>query len=227
MKATPPSPCWSAPASGWCDNQQPFDVALAVTRAGNLFTTHTAVEAGFDRFAPDLMKKYFSYYAENRLGISINDLMALGRRDPNDIREPFNMAYLAMRGSGAVNGVSRLHGEVSRRLFQPLFPRWPQPEVPVGHVTNGVHTPTWESPEAHALWTAGLRRGPLAGQMETVERVLPPDERRSGCGSTARIRSRRLDRVRAQAPGRGSAPHRARHPQEIVGSASTSSIRIS
>ena len=63
------------------------------------------------------------------------------------------MAYLAIRGSGAVNGVSRLHGEVSRSLFQRLFPRWPAREVPVGHVTNGVHVPSWDSPEADALWT--------------------------------------------------------------------------
>ena len=63
------------------------------------------------------------------------------------------MAYLAIRGSGAVNGVSRLHGEVSRGIFQDLFPRWPQAEVPVGHVTNGVHTPTWDSVAADQLWT--------------------------------------------------------------------------
>ena len=63
------------------------------------------------------------------------------------------MAYLAIRGSGAVNGVSRLHGEVSRHLFEPLFPRWPADEVPVGHVTNGVHMPTWDSAAADELWT--------------------------------------------------------------------------
>jgi starch phosphorylase len=62
------------------------------------------------------------------------------------------MAYLAIRGSGAINGVSKLHGQVSRRLFQPLFPRWPEAEVPVTHVTNGVHTPSWDSAEADRLW---------------------------------------------------------------------------
>ena len=79
-------------------------------------------------------------------------LLALGRRNPDDASEPFNMAYLATRGSGAVNGVSRLHGQVSRRIFQVLFPRWPEREVPVSHVTNGVHVPTWESPDADKLW---------------------------------------------------------------------------
>ncbi|MHB1099573.1 MAG: alpha-glucan family phosphorylase, partial [Burkholderiales bacterium] len=95
-----------------------FEVALAATRAGNLFTTHTAVDAGFDRFSPMLIEQYLSEYAEQQLGISCRDLLALGRRNPDDPSEPFNMAYLAIRGSGAVNGVSRLHGKVSRHLFE-------------------------------------------------------------------------------------------------------------
>ena len=83
----------------------------------------------------------------------LHDLLALGRANPNEPSEPFNRACLAIRGSGAVNGVSRLHGKVSRQLFEPLFPRWPVDEVPVGHVTNGVHMPTWDSPAADKLWT--------------------------------------------------------------------------
>ena len=129
-----------------------FDVALAVTRAGNLFTTHTPVEAGFDRFAPSLIERYLREYAEEKLSISVDDLLAMGRRDRQDPSEPFNMAYLAIHGSGAINGVSKLHGQVSRRLFQPLFPRWPEADVPVTHVTNGVHVPTWDSVEADRLW---------------------------------------------------------------------------
>jgi glycogen phosphorylase len=135
------------------ETAQPFEVALAATRAGNLFTTHTAVAAGFDRFAPSLIEKYLGRYAKEKLGIPVGDLFALGRRDPNDSSESFNMAYLAIRGSGAVNGVSRLHGQVSRRIFEPLFPRWPEDEVPVGYITNGVHMPTWDSPSADELWT--------------------------------------------------------------------------
>ena len=79
------------------------------------------------------------------------------------------MAYLAIRGSAAVNGVSRLHGAVSRRLFQPLFPRWPEIEVPVGHVTNGVHTPTWDSAEADALWTRTCGAERWRGTLDTIE----------------------------------------------------------
>jgi len=133
------------------ENGVSFDVALAATRSGNLFTTHTAVDAGFDRFAPDLVAHYLRPIA-GELGISLEKLLAMGRQNANNASEPFNMAYLAVRGSGAVNGVSRLHGEVSRRLFSPLFPRWPREETPVGYVTNGVHPGTWESPETAALW---------------------------------------------------------------------------
>jgi len=131
----------------------PFKAALAATRAGNLFTTHTAVSAGFDRFSPFLIEQYLGNYAKDRLGISLHDLLALGRLNPNDSSEPFNMAYLAIRGSGAVNGVSALHEQVSKGIFSSLFPRWPLSEIPVGHVTNGVHMPSWDSAMADDLWT--------------------------------------------------------------------------
>jgi len=130
-----------------------FEVALAATRAGNLFTTHTPVEAGFDRFAPQLMNTFFRHYASDILHIPVDSLFALGRHNPEDNSEPFNMALLAMRGSGAVNGVSRLHGQVSRRIFHNAFPRWPEAEVPVDYVTNGVHVPVWDSALSDELWT--------------------------------------------------------------------------
>ncbi len=160
------------------DTKLPFDAALAVTRAGNIFTTHTPVDAGFDRFQPDLMERFLKSYAEHRLGIPFRDFLALGRRDPADCAEPFNMAYLAIRCSRDVSGVSRLHGKVSRRLFRVLFPRWPENEVPVGHVTNGVHVPTWDSAEADRLWTESCGKGRWLSEMEHVEPCLRrvPDE---------------------------------------------------
>ena len=154
------------------ENSKPFDVALAVTRAGNLFTTLTPVEAGFDRFAPSLMERYLGKYAEEKLSISLDDLLALGRRDRQDSSEPFNMAYLAIHGSGAINGVSKLHGQVSRRLFQPLFPRWPENEVPVAYVTNGVHTPTWDSVEADRLWELLCGKRLWYGTLEDTEKKI-------------------------------------------------------
>jgi starch phosphorylase len=147
---------------------QSFDAALTTTRAGNVFTTHTAVPAGFDRYAPALIEQYLGRYAVDALGISAHDLLALGRRDPADDGEPFNMAYLAIRGSGKICGVSRLHGAVSRSIFQPLFPRWPQDEVPVGHVTNGIHTPSWDSAEADNLWTASCSKDRWLGTLESL-----------------------------------------------------------
>ena len=132
---------------------QPFEVALTATRAGNLFTTHTAVAAGFDIYSPSLIGQYLGGYAEHKLGISVQQLLALGRQDPLNESEPFKMAYLAIHGSGAINGVSTLHGEVSRHLFGPLFPKWPTNEVPIGSITNGVHMPTWESKQADDIWT--------------------------------------------------------------------------
>ena len=138
--------------SQMAQHQQTFDLALTVTRAGNVFTTHTPVDAGFDRFAPGLVGKHLRSYAERELRIPLDALLALGRRDARDEAEPFNMAYLALRGSGRANAVSRLHGEVSRRIFQPLFPRYPEAEVPISHVTNGVHMPTWDSVDADRLW---------------------------------------------------------------------------
>ena len=153
-------------------NAQPFDVALAATRAGNLFTTHTAVAAGFDRFAPALIEQYLGGYAQDKLGITVHDLLALGRQDPNDSSESFNMAYLAIRGSGAVNGVSRLHGKVSRQLFEPLFPRWSESEVPIGYVTNGVHMPTWDSAASDDLWTHACGKDRWLGMTETLEQDI-------------------------------------------------------
>jgi starch phosphorylase len=151
---------------------QPFEVALAVTRAGNLFTTHTAVCAGFDRFAPDLIERHLGAYARDQLGISLHDLLALGRQNPDDPTEHFNMAYLATRGSGAVNGVSRLHAQVSQQLFSPLFARWPENEVPVGHVTNGVHMPSWDSAAADQLWTQSCGKERWLGTMEELEQNI-------------------------------------------------------
>ena len=151
---------------------QSFEAALAATRAGNIFTTHTAVDAGCDRFAPALIEQYLGAYAEQRLGLTRHELLALGRRDPNDTTERFNMAYLAIRGSGAVNGVSRLHGQVSRHIFAPLFPYWPQDEIPIGHVTNGVHMPTWDSAPADDLWTKACGKSRWLGMTATLEQDI-------------------------------------------------------
>lgn len=153
------------------EHHQPFDVALMVTRAGNLFTTHTSVEVSLDRFPPRLIRQYLERYAEHNLRLGFDELLSLGRRNRLDNSEPFNMASLAIRGSGAVNGVSRLHSRVSKRLFQPLFPRWPEAEVPVGYVTNGVHVPSWDSVEADKLWSLKCGKERWRGTLQTTDNL--------------------------------------------------------
>ncbi len=147
--------------------RQPFRTALTATRTGNVFTTHTPVEAAFDRFDPDLVRPYAEILAA-RLAVPVEELLALGRRNPQDRQEPFHMAYLAVRGSGVINGVSRLHGAVSQRIFQVLFPDWPEREVPIEVVTNGVHVSSWDSADADALWTRTCGKGRWGGEPETL-----------------------------------------------------------
>lgn len=152
-------------------HQVDFWQALWVTRPGNLFTTHTPVAAGFDSFERDLIHKYGQPYAQ-QLGVDPAELAALGRVDGSQRGAPFNMACLAMRTCGFANGVSRLHGEVSRRIFAPLYPRWPESEVPVGHVTNGIHAPSWDSPWADEIWTDIGGKGRWLGDVEGLTEAV-------------------------------------------------------
>ena len=151
-----------------------FREALWATRAGNVFTTHTAVPAGFDAFSTGEVERQRPYFDEylGRLGLSWPDLLALGRRNAEDSDEPFNMAWLAVRGSSTVNGVSRRHGAISRRLFSGLFPRWPDREVPVGHVTNGVHVPSWDSPWTDDLWTRAAGKSRWQGDVSALSDAI-------------------------------------------------------
>lgn len=147
-----------------------FREAFWTTRAGNVFTTHTAVAAGFDTFSIDEVERYRPYLDQyvRSLGLPWDELLALGRQHPGDDREPFNMAWLAVRGCAWVNAVSRLHETVSRRLFAGLFPRCPESEIPIGHVTNGVHMPSWDSPWTDALWTSAAGKGRWRGDVSAL-----------------------------------------------------------
>jgi len=122
-----------------------FNQAVEAIRSSTLFTTHTPVPAGHDAFDEDLLRKYISYY-DSRLGISWDELMSLGRCE-GDTDKKFNMSFLATRMSQEVNGVSKLHGEVSQGMFNKLWPGYLKEELFIGYVTNGVHHPTWTAPE--------------------------------------------------------------------------------
>ncbi len=178
-----------------------FETALTATRRGNLFTTHTPVDAGFDRFEPALVAHYLAPWAE-RAGLDVQAILPLGRSRPNAGDEAFNMAWLAIHGSGAVNGVSRLHGEVSRRLFQPLFPRWPTREVPVGYVTNGIHVSSWDSPESDRLWTEACGKERWREELQDLREAIlaVPDARLWEMRS--RNRQRLVRWIRQRQPGR-------------------------
>ncbi|MGD8700171.1 MAG: alpha-glucan family phosphorylase, partial [Gemmatimonadales bacterium] len=119
--------------------------------AGLVFTTHTPVPAGHDRFPPEMMERYFGAYIR-RLGLSLAEFLALGRENPDNTGEPFTMTVLALRMAAYSNGVSRLHGEVSRQMWHGMWPGVPLGEVPIGHVTNGVHFRSWISLEMNQVY---------------------------------------------------------------------------
>ncbi|GAB6392015.1 MAG: alpha-glucan family phosphorylase/maltodextrin phosphorylase [Treponematales bacterium] len=121
-----------------------FEEAREALWPTNIFTTHTPVPAGNERFDIGLMEKYFHTWPQI-LGISWKDFLALGRERPGDDHESYCMTVLALRLAAYANGVSRLHGEVSRDMWKGLWPGLPLDEVPIGHVTNGVHPKTWVS----------------------------------------------------------------------------------
>ncbi|MFT3737498.1 MAG: alpha-glucan family phosphorylase [Breznakibacter sp.] len=127
-----------------------FSESLEIVRASSLFTTHTPVPAGHDSFEEDMFRAYLRHIPE-KLNISWEDFMNLGRENPNDPHQKFSMSVLALKTSQEVNGVSWLHGEVSKEMFKHIWEGYFQEEVPIGFVTNGVHYGTWTSPEWQKL----------------------------------------------------------------------------
>ncbi len=128
------------------DENLTFTEAMEVVRSSSLFTTHTPVPAGHDYFTENMLRGYISHFAEE-LKISWEQLISLGRSNPNDITEKFSMSFLAAKMSQEINGVSRLHGDVTKDIFKPLWQGYFPEELHVSYVTNGVHYPTWSAPE--------------------------------------------------------------------------------
>ncbi len=131
-----------------------FEQAIEAARASVLFTTHTPVPAGIDKFPRELMDRYFTEFA-GQCGVSMDRLMAIGQVEPYESPE-FNMAVMGLRLSAAANGVSQLHGRVARAMFASLWPDLVPEEVPITSVTNGVHAPTWIGPEMTAVYDRHL-----------------------------------------------------------------------
>ncbi|MGA2131630.1 MAG: alpha-glucan family phosphorylase [Bryobacteraceae bacterium] len=163
-----------------------FGEARELAAPSLIFTGHTPVEAGHDYFPPDLMDRYFAGYWRS-LGLSRSEFLALGRRNAGDDRESFCMTILAMRLAASSNGVSKLHGEVSRRMWQSIWPGVPVEEAPIGHVTNGVHFRSWISHDMNQVYDRYLgpqwreaANGDLWKRVETIpaEELWRTHERR-------------------------------------------------
>jgi starch phosphorylase len=129
----------------------PFEAAWEEVRSECVFTTHTPVEAGHDRFGADLVEYAASRYLRS-FACGRDVIMGLGRVRPSDESELFCMTVLALKGSRSANGVSELHGRVSRAMWRSLWPDKPESEVPIGHITNGVHAPSWLNGTTYRFW---------------------------------------------------------------------------
>ena len=196
-----------------------FDAALEAVRAGAIFTTHTPVQAGFDVFPRDLMARYFADYAE-QAGLSFDQFLALGH-PRSDSGGAFNMAGLALRTSAHVNGVSELHGQVSRHILSAYAPNVPEAEVPIGHVTNGAHTRSCVSREVALLFDRYLgdawwREAGEPGTWQGVDAI--PDEELWATHSRQRERLVAFTRRRLaeQAARRGGTPRDQEKARDVL-----------
>ncbi|MEW6358683.1 MAG: alpha-glucan family phosphorylase [Planctomycetota bacterium] len=197
-----------------------FKEAAEAVAAGNVFTTHTPVPAGNDAFSEGMMAKYFLNYSQS-LGLTWNEFMALGRQNPLDHDEAFCLTVLALKLAAGRNGVSRLHGKVSRAMWRKIWHNVPQDEVPIDSITNGVHTRTWlsydmaalfhryldpewhERPADHSIWE-GIDNIPDAELWRTHER------RRERLVAVAR------DRLRRQSLRRGAGKAEVARAEEVL-----------
>jgi len=197
-----------------------FEEAVEATRSGNVFTTHTLVRAGLDEFGVELMDKYFGFYYP-QLGIDRGYFLSLGRMLPDDENEPFKMPVLAIKLSGYVNGVSQLHGQISREVWGSLWPSVPANEVPITSITNGVHLKSWLSNEIADLYQRYL--GPAwsesvsdASVWEQIDQV--PDEElwsaHQRCKDQLIVFARK--RLVAQMQRRGTCRGDLRHAEEVL-----------
>ncbi|MCZ7578510.1 MAG: alpha-glucan family phosphorylase [Dehalococcoidia bacterium] len=178
------------------------EARIPVTSA-TVFTTHTAVAAGIDLFAPDLLRRYLGHYYAS-MGLDDHGFLGLGRTNPTDDTEPFSMALLGLRLSGYRNGVSKLHQRVSRRLWEAAWPNLPLEQVPIEAVTNGVHLPTWVAHEIGDLYDRyvgpGWRDDPVNADWQHVSEI--PDE------ELWRVHERQRERLVLRA--------RAQHAEDLV-----------
>jgi starch phosphorylase len=197
-----------------------FAAAREAVAAGAVFTTHTPVPAGNDVFAPQLIEHYFGDLM-GRLRIDRQEFLGLGRQNPKDPNEPFCMTVLAIKLANVTNGVSKLHGRVSRQMWRSLWPDLPDAEIPITSITNGVHTPSWvsadvlqlyerylgvswmERPADHAIWKR-------ADTIPDAELWRTHERRRERLVAFAR------ERLKAQLKNRGAPPAEVARADEVL-----------
>lgn len=197
-----------------------FSAAREAISAGTCFTTHTPVPAGNDVFPPSLIEHAFSSYLPT-LKIDRNELLALGRQNPRDHNEPFSMTVLAIRLANSTNGVSMLHGQVSRKMWRSIWPDLPDAEIPIFSVTNGVHTTTWLSPELVQLYDRYLGmqwedRIAEPAMWKRVEQIPDAELWRTHERRRERLVAFARTRVKAQLKRRGAPPAEIARADEIL-----------
>jgi starch phosphorylase len=202
------------------DGQLTFAEAREAAVAGHIFTTHTTVPAGIDWFHPDLIEHYFSSYYP-RLGLSRNEFMGLGRMKPSEPNGYFCMAILAMRLAYRINGVSRLHGKVSRLLWQEVWPQVPTDEVPILGINNGIHARSWISNDMAGLYDRylGPRWSERPGDAKIWQQATRiPDEElwRTHERRRERLVSFARGRLREHLERRGGSPSEISHADEVL-----------
>ena len=198
-----------------------FQKAREAVAAGTVFTTHTPVPAGNDRFAPSQIEQYFQE-TMSALGLGTDEFLGLGRENPSDENEPFCMTILAVRLANVSNGVSKLHGEVSRKMWSNIWAGLiSEKEVPITSITNGVHTSTWASPEMSQLFDrymgAGWTNKPQDDQLWKRVNSIPDAEiwrtherRRESLVAFAR------KRLKQQLKNRGATPAEINRADEVL-----------
>ena len=201
-------------------NNLSFAAARTLATSALIFTTHTSVVAGHDYFSPDLMDRYFQGYFP-KLGIDRQEFLGLGRQDPSNDSESFCMTILALRLASFCNGVSRLHGQVSRQLWRGIWPDVPEDEIPITYVTNGVHFKSWISQEMNQLYERYL--GPSWREQPADEKIWHRAESISGesLWRTHEVRRERLvafarHRLHAQLQRRGASQAEIEAAEDVL-----------
>jgi starch phosphorylase len=197
-----------------------FAAAREAVTAGTCFTTHTPVPAGNDVFPPQLVEHYFSSYLP-ALKINRDEFLGLGRQNPRDLNEQFCLTVLAIRLANTTNGVSRLHGQVSRKMWRGIWPDLPDAEIPIGSITNGVHTQSWVSPDMIQLYDRYLgmqwtERPADHSVWRRVEHIPDAELWRTHERRRERFVAFARQRVKQQLKNRGATPAEVARADEVL-----------